>query len=151
MVTDNARNMIKAFDMKLLLGVEDSEDSIDVDELEVDDSDAGDSGSEATPESSDDEVFLEPDDFVDYEGVQLPHQPCAAHTLQLVINDSIGEDASATDFLKYVQSVMVYFKRSTMWSDDLRKRTTVDMTLPAKTRWNSMLIMLDRFQKVRKF
>ena len=87
------------------------------------------------------------DDQLDYEGRRLAHNGCVAHSLQLVINDSLKE-SSASDFLKYIRSCMVFFKKSTKWSDKLKELTTLDVVVSAQTRWNGMLIMLDRFTQV---
>jgi len=77
------------------------------------------------------------------------HHGCVSHTMQLVINTAIKNDEDSLDFLKYVQSVMVFLKRSTLWTTELRKHTHLDMVMTSKTRWNGFLDMLNRFDEVK--
>lgn len=77
------------------------------------------------------------------------HLSCAAHTLQLAINDAIKSDADSKDFLKYINKVMVFFKRSTRWRDELRNYCTESPRMYCVTRWNSYLDMINRFEQVR--
>jgi len=78
----------------------------------------------------------------------LGHLGCISHTLQLGINDSIKQDEEAKSFINYINNIMMFFKRSILCSDELRKLTKVDVIIPAKTRWNATLDMIGRFQNV---
>lgn len=76
------------------------------------------------------------------------HLFCAAHTLQLAINNSIKSCESTQQFLKYVNRIMSFFKRSTRWRLELTKKCNDAPKVFAATRWNSNLHMLNRFKQV---
>lgn len=76
------------------------------------------------------------------------HLGCLSHSLQLGINAALKSDESSKSFLNMINHIMVFFKKSVMWSDELKKITSTDVILPAKTRWNATLDILKRFQEV---
>lgn len=155
-VTDNASNMKKAFNVENILEDDEwaelwcSEDIFSVD-------DEGDTGNcDNFSEEINDPSFLSSLLHNFSEGLYDPlndlpvqgHLSCAAHTLQLAINDAIKSDTDSKDFLKYINKVMVFFKRSTRWRDELRNYCKDSPRLYCVTRWNSYLDMIKRFEKV---
>lgn len=147
-VTDNARNMIKAFEIFSLHGqvnlpIQTESDvaiSVDGEGAEGDDSDGDGEG--------DEELLLE-DDEDEEDGCDVAgpgsRMPCIAHTLQLAIKDAIRKVPMAEKVLKEANAVVVFFHRSLYWSTELKKRTDGRTLLSAvPTRWNSSLTMLRR-------
>lgn len=174
-MSDNASNMKKCFDMALLLfdDVQASEIDENVDYTEdtnlsdlSSDSDC-DSAPDTSPSNSD---VSEDEDNIDTESESeealedaeekhfsnfnsgadiMAHIPCVPHTVQLAINNALKKDTKGSKtFIKYVTKIMVFFKRSTRWSDELKERTHFDVRIPVTTRWNSILQMLERFKEV---
>lgn len=79
------------------------------------------------------------------------HLFCASHTLQLAINAGLNSSPSAKQMLIYINSIMKFLKTSVKWRDEMRKSTSLCPRLNVKTRWNSSLDMISRFQDVRMF
>ena len=83
-----------------------------------------------------------------------PHQRCAAHTMNLVANDS--ENASANNrFNKVTRSAMG--KCQALWNKQRRSSTSADIiretcgrlfVVPCATRWNSLYYALQRVQDI---
>lgn len=48
--------------------------------------------------------------------------PCFAHTINLVVEQSIAKTVSLSDLLSNVREIVKFFKRSTSLSDELRKQ-----------------------------
>lgn len=157
-MTDNASNLKKALDLNEIL-----EDSLWADNWnnrDILDSDLeeGSTNDENYDEEINDPGFLQSimEDFsrnLFSSSVmnELPiqgHLKCFAHTLQLAINDALKRDDEAKEFLKYITQIMVFFKRSTRWRDELRKVCKDAPKIFVQTRWNSYLCMIERFQKV---
>ena len=153
-VTDNAANMIKAFDLFSLHAqlVFDRQDlnSIDSNNMNINDVDDGNESSWlqedisdyseitqvlSTPSTNNDSVSAETCSV----GVRLP---CSAHTLQLALKDGVKNVAIVEKIIKEANAVVVFFHRSLYWANELKKLTD-DKTLLAAviTRWNSNLIM----------
>lgn len=150
--------MIKCFSLNEILPKKTENDDehfeTEEDDLEINDSECSASDSEYSDSDLDsqDSITSEDDDDEDHEE-PLPkdftaHFGCVPHTLQLGINGSLKEDEAAKSFILYINNLMVFFKKSTRWSDELKKITKTDVILPAKTRWNAILDMLNRFQEV---
>ena len=163
--------MIKCFSLNSILPTESDDICEEEDEIEIENGDSsddnnsddgettdtdtetegGDSSTDSEGEESEGEEELDDDDDEPSPKDFTSHIGCASHTLQLVVNGALKADGKAKSFIAYINSVMVFFKKSTKWSDELRKETKVDVILPAKTRWNAILDMLGRFQKVTNY
>lgn len=146
-MTDNAANMLKAFNMddlfdeewKGFLAFADAEtdhgnpeqeqgDSLDLDPLDE--------------ESLDN---FEEDDVP----VRRPkHLSCVAHTLQLVVNDGIKCDNNALNVSRYLEKLTEFFNRRGHWRSELKKIADKDLVKPVKTRWNSLFFGLQRLCEV---
>jgi len=79
------------------------------------------------------------------------HHACVTHTLQLGINAALKEDTESKSFIQYVHSIMVFIKKSVVYSDQLKEKTNLDVILPGPTRWNATLDMINRFRQVFLF
>lgn len=82
------------------------------------------------------------------------HIRCFAHTLNLVCENALKNTEGLNDLITKVRSIVVWIKRSTKASDELRKYFKKEevpegnikkMILDIKTRWNSTYYMLCRF------
>ncbi len=82
---------------------------------------------------------------------QWEHSPCFAHTLNLVVTNSIDNLPDLVSIITKVKNVVSYFHRSTKASDKLRSIQTrlniADHKLiqHVDTRWNSIYYMLERY------
>lgn len=81
---------------------------------------------------------------------QWKHLPCFAHTLNLVVKDSIKAEANFESILEKCSAVVRFFHHSTKASDKLKALQT-QLQLPehkliqaVETRWNSVFYMLER-------
>ncbi|XP_046869003.1 zinc finger BED domain-containing protein 4-like isoform X1 [Drosophila willistoni] len=82
------------------------------------------------------------------------HIPCFAHTIHLVVDDSVKEIASFCSILDKVKKIVMHFKHSPALMDELQK-AQADEGIPegciktlqqsVDTRWNSCLEMLVSF------
>ncbi|XP_076670787.1 LOW QUALITY PROTEIN: E3 SUMO-protein ligase ZBED1 [Andrena cerasifolii] len=83
------------------------------------------------------------------------HLPCAAHTLNLVVNDSISAIPDIVSTLKTCRSIVTHFKTSVTAADKLRaiqaqmELQHLKLKQDIHTRWNSSLIMLERLFALR--
>ena len=121
--SDNAANMVKAFDFSLP-GYE-NEKNVD--------------------ECSDDEDNDENDAFELNDKMKddiLPkHARCYAHTLQLVVNDGLREcNSNLRNVISKVSSVVKFVRKSVNASDFLEDEKKLQTA--TVTRWNSQLIMM---------
>ncbi|XP_039231670.1 zinc finger BED domain-containing protein 6-like [Drosophila yakuba] len=82
------------------------------------------------------------------------HVPCFAHTINLVVDDSIKEIQSFSNILDKINRIVMHFKHSTAMMDLLRKAQADEGTPEGKiktlvqnidTRWNSCLDMMQAF------
>ncbi|CAG5102786.1 Similar to ZBED4: Zinc finger BED domain-containing protein 4 (Homo sapiens) [Cotesia congregata] len=77
--------------------------------------------------------------------------PCMAHTLNLVVSESLEKIGDLKLLLDNVKDIVTYFKRCVNAADDLKKETGDDFLKPTRlvqsvvTRWNSTFCMLRRF------
>lgn len=88
------------------------------------------------------------------EQLQKHHHPCVAHTLNLVVIDSL-KHKDVQQLLDKCKNIVAYFKRSTLAADELVKMQH-QMNLPlykvkqeVPTRWNSCLYMMERLQEIK--
>ncbi|XP_054091792.1 zinc finger BED domain-containing protein 4-like [Zeugodacus cucurbitae] len=80
--------------------------------------------------------------------------PCFAHTLNLVVTQSIDKSTEVSALITKVRDIVKFIKRSVNASDQLRQKqidtgastsNTKKMILDVRTRWNSCFYMLERF------
>jgi len=161
-VTDNASNMRKAFDLVDVFDFPifgDDENIPLTDDEESDSEDAESECSSVELVSDDDAVDSESEnaDLSLENSEDLAASPplhtlgrlgCLSHTLQLAINEAIKGDEESKTFIGNVNNLMTFFKKSTLWSDELKKLTKLDVLQPAKTRWNATVDMIERFKNV---
>ena len=78
------------------------------------------------------------------------HMPCFAHTLNLIVQDSINGDSQLTGIQKKCRNILSYFHRS---SKATNKLVTIQSRLKlephkliqdVETRWNSLFYMFER-------
>lgn len=162
MVTDNASNMIKCFEMDHKSGeaeieyLDSGSNSDDGDMSEDEPEAAIESDSDCCgSESENDEIWDtenaddNDDDYGTPDSLEFTeHFGCIAHTIQLAINDALKRDQESKTFIAYIQNIMVFFKKSVRWSDELRKVTKYDVLLMGVTRWNSTLDLIGRLTEV---
>jgi len=125
-VTDNAKNMIKAFDIfSLLASAMNANDDLqaDDDQIVTDNSDA-----EVAEFVSYDDDECEDSTF-DIPAVR--RLPCTAHTLQLAIKDAIQQTPAIDRIIKDASAVITFFHRSLHWGCELKKNTGGDYFLCA--------------------
>lgn len=84
------------------------------------------------------------------------HCSCAAHTLQLVINDVIFTDPDIDQLLRSCRKLVGHFKKSTNATSQL-KAIQLSLGLPnlsllqdVTTRWNSTFFMLERYLSMKQ-
>ena len=86
-------------------------------------------------------------------GVRLngwKHLPCFAHTLNLIVQDSLKADTQLAEIEKKCCKIVSYFHRSSKASDKLvsiQTRLKMDnhkLILDVETRWNSVFYMFKR-------
>ncbi|XP_039306059.1 zinc finger BED domain-containing protein 4-like [Solenopsis invicta] len=87
--------------------------------------------------------------------LQIRNLSCYAHTLNLVIKDSIKENKDFDAIVKKCSDIVTFFKRSNKAMKVLNnEQVTLGQKVPLKvlkdveTRWNSTYIMLDRFIEI---
>ena len=81
------------------------------------------------------------------------HLPCFAHTLNLIVQDSIKKNSELSEIQNKYKEVVSHFHRSVKSSDKL-KEVQQQLSLPEQkliqevpTRWNSTYLMLERFHQ----
>ena len=73
------------------------------------------------------------------------HIPCFAHTLNLVVKNSIDANDYVSELLDKCRGIVSYFKKSTTGTSKLKQLSQSSqkkLKPDVKTRWNSTLIML---------
>jgi len=175
-ISDNAKNMLKAFNLKdffndkweLIVeenGEKDEEDNnqSSEDEINITDDENSDNQISDDDQSSheDESINLEyqstsrsSNNLVEIiEGTDnqygWDHSGCLAHKIQLVIIDAIKECADVTSLIKTANSIINIFRRSPKWTAILNKRVKKSILSIGKTRWNSIYIALKRLNDVR--
>lgn len=88
--------------------------------------------------------------------MNMRHPPCFAHTLNLIVKDSLAADTELDDLRSKVRRVVGFFRSSCTAKkklDNLQK----DLKMPqlrllqeVETRWNSTYLMLERFFNLRE-
>ncbi|XP_063931157.1 zinc finger BED domain-containing protein 4-like [Zophobas morio] len=82
------------------------------------------------------------------------HLPCFAHTINLVVTKSLGEEP-LKNIIEAVKSIITFFKQSVTANDDFKKMQPADKFLKliqsVPTRWNSIYYMIERFINVKDY
>jgi len=169
MVTDNAANMVKAFNMETVFDQQwewflQSEflASADIGESEADDSseDTGEQPCSNAEDTSDGDEYPdlvcdeeeEEEEYIEVVPDTRPKfLPCLAHTLQLVINEAVKDDPNAKTATVYLDNLVEFFRRRSRWRQELSTLARKELIKPVKTRWNSMLLALERLADVSSF
>ena len=85
----------------------------------------------------------------------LEHHPCAAHTLNLSVNDGIKQNEELLEIINKCRKIVGFFKSSVLASDQLEKNqisagtTILRPKQDVPTRWNSQLYMLRRLIEIK--
>ena len=79
-----------------------------------------------------------------------PHAPCFAHTINLVVTNSVAEVKEVEELIHSCKRIVSFFHRSTKASDALKK-VQDQLKIPdhqliqhVETRWNSVFYMMER-------
>ena len=78
------------------------------------------------------------------------HMPCFAHTLNLIVQDSINGDSQLTEIQKKCRNIVSYFHRSSKATNKLltiQNRLKLEphkLVQDVETRWNSLFYMFER-------
>ncbi|CAH1104096.1 unnamed protein product [Psylliodes chrysocephalus] len=84
------------------------------------------------------------------------HIPCFAHTLNLIVQSSLEENATIVQTQRKIKKIVEYFKRSTQASAKLSEMQTqlgkpiLSLKQDCITRWNSTLDMFNRILQVKE-
>jgi hypothetical protein len=149
-VTDNGSNMLKAIRVaneiqqlsdteKNIEGDSDTEDE-DEHEIEMDDDD----GEE---ESNEEDGDVDIDECLE-EACHLHRFPCIAHTLQLVIKE-LSKSQTYCNLIVKVRSLVKFVKVSSVAQEKLIALCGKVVVKDCATRWNSVLLVLDRLLSIR--
>ncbi|KYN50079.1 Zinc finger BED domain-containing protein 1, partial [Cyphomyrmex costatus] len=88
------------------------------------------------------------------------HLPCFAHTINLIVTDSIKASSELKMIVDKIKAIVTFFKHSVNASDELRKLqvkngikegAVLKLKQECETRWNSMYYMLSRFLQLTQF
>jgi len=88
------------------------------------------------------------------------HLPCFAHTINLIVTDSIKASTVLKTVIDKVKAIVTFFKHSVNASDELRKLqvkndikegSVLKLKQECETRWNSMYYMLSRFLQLTEY
>lgn len=80
------------------------------------------------------------------------HIPCFAHTLNLIVQDSLKE---ISDIKCKIKSIVEFFKRSVKASESLKRKQeklsvpVLSLKQDVTTRWNSTFLMFKRILEVK--
>lgn len=136
-VSDNAANMVKAFDFSL--------PGFEVEITAIQNTDSDDDDDEDN-DDNDDNFTLFDDDEIKHECLPK-HARCYAHTLQLVVNDGLRECSSnLKSVIGKVSNVVKHVRKSVNASDILEEENRLQTA--TVTRWNSQLIMIRSVLKI---
>lgn len=87
--------------------------------------------------------------------LKITHHPCVAHTLNLLVQDAIKDNAKLNELLTKCRAIITYFKQSTKAVYKLREVQNqmglqeLKLKKDVPTRWNSTVIMMERLTKVK--
>ncbi len=145
-VTDNAKNMIKAFEIFSLHAAGEMTETAQGEENYDDfDDENGSADNEIVEFLSEEDGNIESPESEPLASCRLP---CVAHTLQLVIKDALKQVPSVDKSIKEASTVVGFFHRSLHWGCELKKQTNgLGLLAAVPTRWNSSLIMLRRLSQ----
>ncbi|CAG7825123.1 unnamed protein product, partial [Allacma fusca] len=160
-MTDNAEENVKAFDMKEFTqeGAEevdvscaDDESSDESEEIEnnvvfstdINPSDWEDMENEIPQlEDGDDNLADFVKDLVDWSETKMRRHGCTAHALQLVVRECLRKNPRASEIMRYVQQLIAFFN-STYWNQRLKSLANKGLIKIGDTRWNGFLLALQR-------
>ncbi|KAF0748319.1 zinc finger BED domain-containing protein 4-like, partial [Aphis craccivora] len=83
--------------------------------------------------------------------------PCIVHTINLIVTNTIEKCTTLNDIIVKIRKIVKYIKNSVNLSDELRKLQKdqglpdgkiLKLVLDVKTRWNSLLYMIERFLNI---
>ncbi|CAK1602973.1 unnamed protein product [Parnassius mnemosyne] len=79
------------------------------------------------------------------------HILCFAHTLNLVVQNSMQQCTELRNLINKVKDIVTWFKQSNIASNELRKATQKETKLikEVPTRWNSIYYMIERLLELR--
>lgn len=83
--------------------------------------------------------------------LHVRHVPCFAHTLNLIVKDSLKMSAEVTELIKRVKAIVSHFHHSVRASDRLQESQRQHgvaehkLIIDVETRWNSTMSMLRRY------
>lgn len=152
-ITDNAKNMVKAFRTVSLEGG----DYLPFENMEAEGEEAVSSIldpnlDESFDEEADDEYLSSEDDTVFEEAFgKQKHLPCFLHTLVLAFKGAVNsEDSGVFHAKKDACRLVNIFSHSSKATERLIEISGKKLLLPAKTRWNYVYHMLKRLIELRQ-
>ena len=126
-VTDNAANMTKAFQL------------LNQDQENTECDDEFDEENDVSPAELEEELDV----------IDVPiHQPCFSHTIQLVVKDGLKYADQINRVLGKVSKLVSHVRSSTQASDILEREAKIRLQAANVTRWNSQLMVLRSLLKV---
>uniref|UniRef100_A0A914UGM3 Uncharacterized protein n=1 Tax=Plectus sambesii TaxID=2011161 RepID=A0A914UGM3_9BILA len=148
-VTDNGSNMIAAFrDLAISISREIDEDLITADDLKSSSIFLADPNIEVESDDIEEEIDKDILEFKscedDYNSVFSKRLPCIAHTIQLVLHSTIDRDITFNRPVQHMLEILRKFKKSVLATESLLNKCGKRVLLPARTRWNSLCIVLER-------
>jgi len=149
-VTDNAKNMIKAFDLFSIHAARIADDAQNDTGSALSDNEEVDEAEEVSDNNNEVAEFVADEDGDEQQEIMcdIPaarRLPCTVHTLQLVVKDAVQQTPVVDRMIKDASAVISFFHRSLHWGCELKKATGgLSLLAAVQTRWNSNLIMLRR-------
>jgi hypothetical protein len=130
------------------LEVETEHDVVDDDDDTDDDREDTEEGNGNELDSDDgDEEGSRTDDII-ASMVNLPRFPCMAHCLQLVVKE-LSKSDSYKKLIAKVKDLVKFVKISSVANEKLRDLCGKGLVRDCITRWNSILLMIDRLLIIR--